>query len=58
MNPKAILGLLGSVATFCLLPVADTLARQAPTVPEPSVLSLSAAAAVAGVVAYRLRKKK
>ncbi len=60
MNIKTPLRLFASVASLCLLPVVDAVARQVPLppLPEPSVLSLGAAAAVAGIIAYRLRKKK
>ncbi len=58
MNIKAPLRLFASVASLCLLPVAEALARAPNGLPEPSVLSLGAAAAVAGIIAYRLRNKK
>ncbi len=58
MKIKNRIDLLGYVLTLTVLPIADALARFAPTVPEPSVMSLGAAAAVAGIIVHRLRKKK
>jgi len=36
----------------------EALARQPSAVPEPSLLSLLGAAAVAGIIAYRIKNKK
>jgi len=58
MHINAALRLCASVASLSLLPVVDALARAPSPLPEPSVLSLGAAAAVAGIIVNRLRNKK
>lgn len=58
MKFQVSLRAVATITSLCLLPVMDALARQPPGIPEPSVLSLGAAAAVAGVIAYRLRNRK
>lgn len=51
-RPRLLLG--GALAVFA----GEALARQPNAVPEPSLLSLIGAAAVAGIIAYRIKNKK
>ncbi len=46
------------VTGLTVLTVSDAHARVVETLPEPSVLSLSGIAVVAGIVAYRLKNRK
>jgi hypothetical protein len=59
LKPLVIAGLVqtASVVGLTLLTATSAQARLA-VVPEPSVLSLAGIAAVAGIVVYRLKKRK
>ena len=46
------------LAAALAVAASEALARQPNAIPEPSLLSLVGAAAVAGIIAYRIKNKK